>query len=267
MRWQNGKNKRFCRNDICREVMNAMKDKILQELANRNSFKLSDFTEVCHNNGCTLGDSALRKRLQDLLKSGEIVRVGHGSYSVKRENHSYYFYRYSELTEKIVEQVHEAHPYLNFTVFELVQLNEFVNHQIAHNAIFVSVENEVASFVFDTLRELYPGKVLLYPSVETYHQYWSDDMIVITRLITEAPIGFEKPWHTGVEKLLVDIITEPVIANTVSAGEYPTVYEDAFKKYVINETQLFRYAKRRSASGRIKKMIKEQTTIELKTKE
>lgn len=40
--------------------------------------------------------------------------------------------------------------------------------------MFVSVENEVSNFVFETLRELYPGKVLLYPTVETYHQYWSD---------------------------------------------------------------------------------------------
>ena len=244
-----------------------MNANILQTLADRNSFRLSDFTEACHNNGCVLGDSAIRKRMQDLLKAGEIVRVGHGSYAVTRNEHAHYSYLYSEFSEKIVDQIKDAHPYLNFTVFELVQLNEFVNHQIAHNAVFVSVENEVSNFVFETLRELYPGKVLLYPTVETYHQYWSDDMIVITRLITEAPIGIHQPWHTCIEKLLVDIISEPVIANAISSGEYPDIYEDAFKKYVINETQLFRYAKRRSSSGRIKKLIKEQTTIELKTKE
>ena len=82
-----------------------MNSNILQTLADRNSFRFSDFTEACHHYGCTLGDSAIRKRLQDLLKAGEIVRVGHGSYAVIRNEHAHYSYIYSEFSEKIVDQI------------------------------------------------------------------------------------------------------------------------------------------------------------------
>ena len=77
----------------------------------------------------------------------------------------------------------------SFRIFELVQLNEFVNHQIAHNVIFVSVESGWGSYVFDSLKDQYVGKILLNPSVEIFHQYWSDDMIVIQKLVSESPKG------------------------------------------------------------------------------
>ena len=68
------------------------------------------------------------------------------------------------------KKIEEQYPELDFRIFELVQLNEFVNHQIAHNVIFVSVESGLGAYVFDSLKERYTGKILLNPSVETFHQ-------------------------------------------------------------------------------------------------
>ncbi len=68
--------------------------------------------------------------------------------------------------------IYEAHPFLEYRIFELVQTNEFLNHQIAHNSVFVYVEADLGDFVFETLKEKFPGKILLNPSVEEYHLYW-----------------------------------------------------------------------------------------------
>jgi hypothetical protein len=92
-------------------------------------------------------------------------------------------------------------------------------------------------------------------------------MIVIGRLVTGAPTGLDESWHMRIEKMLVDLMVELLLKESVSEGEYPTIYEDAFKKYVIDESCMFRYAKRRNADKRIRKFIKEQTTITLRTKE
>lgn len=48
--------------------------------------------------------------------------------------------------------------------------------------------------------------------------------------------------------------------------EIPTVYEEAFLKYVIDESSLFRYAKRRGADKKIKKFIQDETNVQLRRK-
>ena len=166
-------------------------------------------------------------------------------------------------------------------------MNDFVNHLVAHNVIFLSVESDIMEFVFDTLKEKYPGKVLINPTADIYHQYWSDNMIVIVKLITEAPkgqekswhtmekselnvpisSGREKSWHTRLEKLLVDIMSEPLLLASISESEYPGVYMDAFARYYIDENCLFRYANRRKSAKKIKKLLHDKTDIILKTKE
>ena len=162
-------------------------------------------------------------------------------------------------------QYYEIYP--DFILFELILLNEFVNHQLAHNIIFVSVESEIMDFVFDALKGAYAGRVLLNPSVEVFHRYWVDNMIVITKMITETPKGINQKWHARIESILVDLMSVPLLQESISESEYEAIFENAFARYVVNESCLFRYARRRAADKRIKRFIKEKTGIILKTEQ
>ena len=92
-------------------------------------------------------------------------------------------------------------------------------------------------------------------------------MIVIVKLTTEAPKGKKISWHTRLEKLLVDIVAEPLLSASISQAEYPHIYTDAFERYIVDENTLFRYARRRRASNKIRNLIREETDIVLRTKE
>mgnify|MGYP006876759154 CR=1 FL=1 len=83
--------------------------------------------------------------------------------------------------------------------------------------------------------------------------------------MTEAPKGKKAAWHTSLEKMLVDMTAEKVIKTTFNEAEYPDVLEQAFRKYIIDESQMFRYAKRRHVKDDILKIIHSQTTIKLRT--
>ena len=61
-----------------------------------------------------------------------------------------YDYEYSELAVIIQKLIYERHPFLEYRIFELVQMNEFLNHQIAHNAVFVFVYSASLKVVFIT---------------------------------------------------------------------------------------------------------------------
>lgn len=194
---------------------------------------------------------ALRKAVSE----GEIIHVGRDQYAVsdKRRN---YQYKYSEAAVRIASLIREEYPNVDFRVFELTQLNAFVNHLLAHNTIFVSVENDVIDFVFDTLRNEYPGRVMLKPKIEEYYRYLVDDQIVILRLPTETPKGTGEVWHSRIEKILVDIVVDKLLAKIVSPSEYKTIFTEAYERYLIDENTMFRYANRKGAGKKFREWIR-----------
>ena len=230
-------------------------------------FTRKELLESFRMAGYMLSEASFYKKVEELVKSGQIIRVGRNVYSLPDDKRLTYEYKYSELAEEVAQEIVQQYPYVNFSIFEFVQLNDFVNHLIAHNVIFLSVEAEIMDFVFETLRDKYPGKVLINPTVEIYHQYWSDNMIVLGKLTTEAPKGQKASWHTRLEKMLVDIMAEPLLLASISRAEYPHIYEDAFDRYIIDENGLFRYASRRNVTKKIKELIIKETDIVLRTKE
>ncbi len=230
-------------------------------------FTRKELLESFRMAGYTLSEASFYKKVEELVKNGQIIRVGRNVYSLPDDKRLMYEYRYSELADEVAQVIVQQYPSVNFSIFEFIQLNDFVNHLIAHNVIFLSIEADVMDFIFETLRDKYPGKVLINPTVEIYHQYWSDNMIVLGKLTTEAPKGKKISWHTRLEKLLVDIIAEPLLLASISRAEYPHIYENAFDRYIVDENGLFRYASRRKMKKKIIELIRKETDIVLKTKE
>lgn len=236
----------------------------LKFLENKTTFSRVELLETIQENGKTISEASFKLELQKMLKEGTIVRVGRNKYCVAKDGVGTYGYEYSDDAKAVAGILKEKFPYLNYTIMDLVQLNEFVNHQLAHNVIYVSVEEDLGDFVFDVLKEKYPGKVLINPTPEIYHQYWYDGMIVVGKLVSEAPMGQKEKWNTRIEKLLVDVMTNSILLSSVSETELTNIYEEAFAKYAIDESCMFRYAKRRGAEKKIREFIKEKTNVQLR---
>ena len=236
----------------------------LKLLENRVKFSRTDLLEAMKGSGIEISEASFKITLQKLLKNGLIVRVGRNAYCVAQNGTEVYSYEYSKDARNVAFFLEEKFPYLDFTIMDFVQLNEFVNHQLAHNVIFVSVEGDLGKFVFDALKEIYPGKVLINPTPEIYHQYWYEGMIVVCKLISESPMGKNEKWNTRIEKLLVDVLTNSILQSSISKSELPNIYEEAFAKYAIDESCMFRYAKRRGAEKKIREFINKNTNIQLR---
>ena len=205
----------------------------------------------------------MEKHLKKYLQSGEIARVGRNAYCV-RGNLRDYKYDYSDLSIHIAKILNDEFYDLDFRISELYQMNRFLNHQIAHNVIFVFVEKELSTSAFERLKKEYAGNILINSTEDDFFNYRRDDMIVVRNLLTESPKGKNEVWHTDLEKMLVDIFSENLIKATFSESEFPTIYEEAFGSYIIDESQMFRYAKRRKNDGRIKRFIQEETDVKLR---
>ena len=236
----------------------------LELLKNKESFSRAELMNAMQTKENPISEASFKAKLQKMLKNEEIIRVGRNAYCVAKDGVSIYSYDYCDESKEIVNTIQNKFPYLNYTIMDFVQLNEFVNHQLAHNVIFLSVEGNLGDFVFDELKKEYPGKVLINPTPKIYHQYWYDGMIVIGKLVTEAPMGKVEKWNTRLEKLLVDIMTNSILISSISESELPNIYEEAFNKYVVDESCMFRYAKRRGAEKKIRDFIKNNTNVQLR---
>lgn len=235
----------------------------LQLLCNESSFNRAQLQEAMKVCGQELSEASFKKRLQELLKQQQIVRVGRNAYRVARNHIAHYHFDYSDSVVALSDIIKDNFPYLDYSIFELRQLNEFLNHQLAHNTVFLSVESDVISFVFEALKEFFNGQVLISPTIDLFNQYWTDNMIVLIKRVTEAPKGTDELWHSRIEKILVDLITEPLIQDSISESELSSIFEDAFHRYVVDESCLFRYARRRGADKELKEFIQTNTSVQL----
>ena len=123
---------------------------ILGGIGNRSPFSRADLQTIMEECGYQASESGTSRIIKKLLETGAIVRVGRNRYCVADSRKTYHF-PHSEFTVSVAKEIIEAHPYLDFRIFELIQMNEFVNHQIAQNIVFVSVEAPLEEDVFNTL--------------------------------------------------------------------------------------------------------------------
>jgi len=205
-------------------------------------------------NQYSMNKSQIAYELQKMLDMGNIVHVGWNKYAIKSDK-IIYNHIYSDIANNVARIINDKFYDLKFQIFELVQLNSFVNHLFGHNVIFVYVENEFQEYVFDTLRNEYPGRVMFRPNLKEYYRYVMEDEIVILRLPTETPKGNEVFWHVRLEKMIVDIFTDKIVSKIVSDGEKENIIKGVLEDYYFDEDMMYRYAKRKGVEKKLKKEL------------
>ena len=235
-----------------------METAIRKFLLNHTSFTTGEFENALRTEKGSVARSTVYNILKNLCASGEIVRTKRGQYAASGKKE--YYYELSDTAKTISTQIHEAYPLIDFQIWELYQMNEFVNHLMARNTIFVEVENMLDESVFDLLFEQHPH-VLHNPSLEQYYKYAGEETIIVRTLISEAPPSVGKFKQASLEKMLVDLFGRGISGSLISRSEYQAIYEDAFKKYNINQAKMFRYARRRGIEKTIMDFIHTNTDI------
>lgn len=224
-------------------------------LINTTEFSKQDYYELLRNNGYVKKYTSYLVNFQKLINDGKVHRIGRNKYCTEKKEYRSYSHLYSDESVKIADCIKSNHPFADFVIFETVQLNEFLNHQIGKNTIFVYVDIDVADFVYETLNTEFSGMVMLSPKPKEFHQYRSENTVVISRLISESPKNTDILWQISLEKMLVDVIADRLVRETFSESEYSNIFDTAFERYIIDESKLVRYAGRRNAVSKIRNYI------------
>ena len=225
---------------------------IEQFIKEHPSFTTRQFTEALQKETPGISRSTIFNILKNKCDSGEICRTGRGNF--KRSSGKKYSCELSETAKNIAALIQEHFPLVDFQVWELYQMNEFVNHLLAKNTIFIEVENMLDETIFNLLFERYPH-VLFNPDIEEYYRYAGNETVIVHRLITEAPSSYGQYRQASLEKILVDLFARGITGSILPRSEYRAVYDDSFSKYNINQAKMFRYARRRGVEKNIRDFI------------
>lgn len=237
---------------------------VLKNFFPGKTFTKSQFRKAVHALNPEYAESSINWLLEKLKKENQIIAVGQGKYERMSDmaEKNQYGYTHSKEYRDIERKITKEYPLVEFQMWELIQFNEFVNHQIAKNLIVVEVKNMLEETVFDTLHREYPY-VLYSPQMEYYYRHKGEEnTVVVLKLISEAPKPRE--GHSSrLEKLLVDLFTSKFTGYLIEKSEYPAIMEDAFHKYYLDTTKMFRYARRRNVETKMKAFIRQETNVQL----
>lgn len=229
-------------------------------IRNHPSFTTAGLTDDIRKQYPNIGRSTIYSILKKKRDVGEIAHVGKGLYMSSGKQD--YRYELSDTAKESVLLIREEYPLIDFQVWELYQMNEFVNHQLSRNTVIIETETMLDETVFNLLFEHYPH-VLHSPTLREYYKYAGDETIVVGRLISEAPQPFGEYRQASLEKILVDLFGHGITGSFLPRSEYVAICEDSFRKYNINRSRMFRYARRRGIEKEIRTFLQSETDIVL----
>ena len=199
-------------------------------------------------------ETQLRYVLGRMLESNILIRVGRNEYELNTQNRKA-VYDKNHLLMLLGKEIDKAYPLVDFRVWELRWLNEFFNHQIGQNKIFVEVENDACEYVYSAVSELTDSMVLYKPSFEDLFRYGDNDSIIITRLVKEAPTGVPYRYNVRLEQIIVDLFADKYLGEMLSKADYPEAIRAMFNVYCIDRSTLSRYAKRRNRMSEVEEYL------------
>ena len=199
--------------------------------------------------------------ISELIGAGAIERIGRNRYIASNSRHSIYHQHYSEQLETIASCITDKYPLVVFMIWDTLALNEFLNHQIANSTIFVEVEPVLERAVFEHLRQTLDRTVLFKPDQKSLNTYWEPGVIVVQKLTSQVPTSRENKHLPALEKIVVDLFANKLLETLFSQDELPSVIEQIFERYTIDESRLYRYAKRRNCYERILAFIRDKTKV------
>lgn len=152
-------------------------------------------------------------------------------------------------------------------IWETTQYNEFLNHQLAHNIIFVEVEKVLVETAYELLsREVRESalniQILVNPRVDDFARYHANNTIIITKLTTGSPISRLRPHQPAVEKLIVDVAANKYLKELIGKSEYENMFETIKNRYLVSPLAIKRYANRRTAMKKLSPYLPDSWVVD-----
>lgn len=105
---------------------------LLDELDTSHTYSHKELIAMLKRKKPDLSESTYHWSVSSLVRDGKLFRQGYDSYILSDGNKlTEYLPEYSDMAKKLISIVSKRFPYVKFTVFETVLMNDFLNHLVA----------------------------------------------------------------------------------------------------------------------------------------
>ena len=185
-----------------------------------------------------------------MVQTGVLNRIGRGRFAIGKNR--IYVPEISAKIKSVYSKLKKEFPYMRMCIWSTSLLNEFMVHQPGRFYLLIEVDKEAANSVFFYLKE-HKFSVFIEPTKDLLEKYLPDEKetLIVKSLVSEAPLQLINSINSPtIEKMLVDIFCDDVILAAQQGAEMRTIFQEALKKYIINESRIMRYADRRRKKER-----------------
>ena len=158
-----------------------MEESELHENMPSYSVSRQDLLSIARENDPVFSEGQLKRLVESMMLQGQIEHVGRNRYRKQYGSigKSVYKNHCSETALRIIRIMIDEFPLVDFRIWELSWLNEFFNHQIGCNFIFLETEKDECQFVFERMIDEFSGKVLLRPDHDEIIRYGTNNTVIV----------------------------------------------------------------------------------------
>lgn len=186
--------------------------------------------------------------IKRFMESGMIAKVDNDLYKVVNKK-SYLMDREYDGTKAIIDLLFSHYPFLDFVVYNITYLNEWLNQTIGKGTFFIEAPKEAIVSIYEKLIVAGYNNILINPKVKELKKYVSGNIIVLKPLFSRSPI-IKKTHSLTIEKIIVDLYCDDIFELFFAKSELIDVYRQIFSEYAIDEVSLNAYLSRRNIKDR-----------------
>ena len=238
----------------------TLEKKLILKFQGRSVFSRKDLWDFFVQYDSNLNDNTFAWRIHNLKKKNIITPVRRGLYTISEKPK--YTPEISGDITKLAKFINKNFEEVKYCIWNTLWVNEFAQHQSSKNIIIIEIEKDYVESLYYELKDTFRFDFFLNPDKKVIDFYVSESQnpIVIKKLITRSPVtkrieNKTRFYTPMLEKILVDIFMEDQLFYFFQGYELIHIYENALKKYDINYTKLFAYAKRREKEKEIKQFL------------
>ena len=231
------------------KIENSIIDSIAQLFKQAPYFSINALRDFLEQQGLGYKSETVKSYLSRQKKAGKIFDAGRGWYSSIAKP-----YRLDTApVEKLVNELKEAFPLLDFACWSTAQLNEMLRHQLAKHVQFAYVERDAIDSVAEGLRGLgyhtyaNPGKQEIKKTFSI-----EENTAVVLPLTTKAP---HEDGFASIEKVVVDILADTTGFSIINIPEFVEGARKSISSKRVDIAVLISYSTRRETD--ISEIIKE----------
>lgn len=203
-----------------------------------------------------ISDVAIYKRINKMIASGELSRVGNGQYVFNNKKKFDYLIMNNSSLEILSKLEHKFDKSSKYILYESTILNMFLNHLIARPTIIVEAEKDLVEPMFWFLKKEGFKNVLLNPTENENYIYnpYDGSGIIIKTMVSKSPID-NKHHKITLEKLVVDIVCDKILNMFFEGAEISPMMDNILMNYAVKYDSVRNYAKRRHCFDKFMKYV------------